>query len=395
MYNESTNRKVRILFFSATNLINGRGTEKVISEFIANAPLDKFEIYLMESDSFSAKRLDEKLLRKVNKNVTQIFKFKIIDYKFEFTKKNIFLFIINELLLRPINLYYQRFINQRKLLYKVKNYSIDIVYMGYNEFLPFVRGLHSKIILTTHNLPAKYPLISRIILNLGSNRLYYHGITGIHYFPAFKQFIKKSKKMYNLCLPNGSCTEKFKPKNNTNKSLQILFVGTIEKEKGILDFLNIFYLLKDTDIDFHIVGNGPLDHEIRIMSKKYQNLYYHGVVNQIELERIYSESDIFLYPTKRDNFALVVLDALSSGLYVITSCLLKGTYDDFQKLNYLEYNSFNNYNTIAVKLQKLNKNRENLRKLKCSIHEYTAQKYDWKEISNRLYKYFEYINDNK
>lgn len=390
MINESSKKKIKVLFFSAVDLINGRGTEKTISEFIVNAPIDKFEIYLLDSDSMSAKRLDKELLRKINDRVTK-FKFCNNDYKFEFVKKNAFLFIIYEVLLRPINLYYQRILKQRKLIETIKNYSIDIVYMGFNEYLPFLRGLQTKIILSTHNMPAKYPLISKIILKLGSNSLYYRGIIGIHYLPSFKSFINNSTKLYNLSLPNGTSTDKFKPVNNSSKNLQILFVGSIEKEKGIIDFLSVFYLLHDTDIDFHVVGYGPLSEEIRTVSKKYSNLHYHGVVEQSKLESIYSESDIFLYPTKRDNFALVVLDALSSGLYVLTSYLLKGTYDEFQKLGYLEYNSFNDYNSIAIKIRKMDESKQELRKLRSNIHAYTAKNYDWKKISNTLYRYFEEV----
>lgn len=390
MINESPEKKINILFFSAVDLINGRGTEKTISEFILNAPIDKFEIYLLDSDAMSTKNLDEELLRNINDRANK-FKFCNNDSKFEFAKKNTFLFIIYEVLLRPINLYYQRLLKQRKLIKTIKNYSIDIVYMGFNEYLPFLRGLHTKIILSTHTMPTKYPTLTKILLKLASHSLYYRGIVGIHYFPSFKPFIKNSPKLFNICLPNGTSTEKFKPVDNSTKNLQILFVGSIEKEKGILDFLSVFYLLKDTNIDFHIVGYGSLSEEIRTISKNYANLHYHGFIEQTKIGKIYSDSDIFLYPTKHDSFALVVLDALSSGLYVFTSYLLKGTYDDFQKLGYLEYSSFKDYNTIASKIRKMNENKVNLRKLRSNIHEYTAKNYDWKEISNTLYRYFEEV----
>lgn len=390
---QNRRRKIKILFFSAVNLSNGRGTEKVLAHFIENAPLEEFEIYLMESNVLSINRLDNDLENSIRNKTTKTFKFENVDEKFEFNKNNIFLFLLYEIALRPFILYYERTIKQRKILKEVNSYSIDIVYLGFNEYLPFLRGLKTKIIASNHNLHVKFQLFSKILLKLTSIGLYYRGISGFHYFPSYKRFITNSERIRNVCIPNGTTTEKFKPSGIVKTRLQILFVGNLEKEKGINHYLSIFYSLQNENIDFHVVGAGPLENVVRNESYKYDNLFYHGVVTERKLVDLYSESDIFLYPTRKDTYALVVLDALSSGLYVITSTLLEGVYDDFQKLKYLEYNDFNDLNLIANRIIDINKNKELLRKMKSDIHEYTSANYDWKIISRTFYNYINSLVD--
>lgn len=391
MEKAQTKKKIKILFFSAVDLINGRGTENVLAEFIANAPMDKFEIYLMQSNALNVKRLDEQLINKIKANTKKIYKFNNIDIKFEFNKRNVFLFLLYELMMRPFILYYERTIKQRDILKIVKSESIDIIYLGFNEYLPFLRGLKTKIILSTHNLPGKFPSLSKVILKLYAVGLYYRGAMGIHYFPSQRKYLKSPVNLKNLCLPNGTRSKEFIPSNKRGRNLQILFVGSIEYNKGVNEFLSIFNRLKYEDIDFHIVGGGPLEKEVNEKSRNHSNLIYHGVVELKELERIYSESDLFLYPTKSDTYALVVLDALSAGLYVITSNILKGTYDDFENLQYLEYNSFKNLDYVVKRIKDLSLERDLINESKQKIHKYVSDNYDWGIISKKLYEYFESI----
>jgi len=87
-----------------------------------------------------------------------------------------------------------------------------------------------------------------------------------------------------------------------------LNVGRVSKEKGLPDFLSLE--LPGTKV---VVGDGP-------MLSKYQEAYpsvkFLGAKSGQELGEIYSQSDVFVFPSKTDTFGLVMAEAIMSGVPV-------------------------------------------------------------------------------
>ena len=120
---------------------------------------------------------------------------------------------------------------------------------------------------------------------------------------------------------------KFKKVVNANKkvgwskNLSILFVGRLVEVKGVL---NIFKIAKNfPNIDFKIIGSGPLSGEVEKKSKKQKNTEFIGKVENNKLPIYYSAADLLLVPSKlvkqtfEEGIPRVMIESLSCGTPVI------------------------------------------------------------------------------
>ena len=94
-----------------------------------------------------------------------------------------------------------------------------------------------------------------------------------------------------------------------NKSDPIfLYAGRLAVEKNVQAFLAL-----DLPGQKWVAGEGPLADSLR---KKYPNARYIGVVSQEELAKLYSQADVFVFPSLTDTFGLVMVEAMACGLPV-------------------------------------------------------------------------------
>lgn len=131
---------------------------------------------------------------------------------------------------------------------------------------------------------------------------------------------------------NGVDLKRFSPQNNdrwrkdVRESLKIsedskvlLFVGSGFERKGLRTFIKALPLIKDHNFMAIIIGKGDTD-RYRAMAKRL------GVLNHIlflgiqkEIEMFYASADLFVLPTLYDPFSNATLEAMASGLPVITT----------------------------------------------------------------------------
>lgn len=137
----------------------------------------------------------------------------------------------------------------------------------------------------------------------------------------------------------GVDLEKFQtinPKSQINSksqipnTIQILFVGRLVKEKGILDVYEAFKNVKRvTDnakrLHLHIVGDGPLKHylEKKIFEDHLEKYIFIENKSYEEMPKEYQQADIFIAPSKRtktweEQYGMVFLEAMASGLPIVT-----------------------------------------------------------------------------
>lgn len=88
----------------------------------------------------------------------------------------------------------------------------------------------------------------------------------------------------------------------------LLYVGRVSHEKGIEDFLR----LKTAGTKL-VVGDGPARAELE---RKYPDAVFLGYRKGQALGEVYSQADLFVFPSKTDTFGIVVIEALASGLPV-------------------------------------------------------------------------------
>ena len=108
----------------------------------------------------------------------------------------------------------------------------------------------------------------------------------------------------------------------SDNEIVILFVGSGFERKGLqyaIESLALVPADKRSNLKLLVVGNGNIG--------KYQSLAKrHDIGNQVlftgaqtQIERYYAAGDIFLFPTLYEPFGTVCLEAMASGLPVITT----------------------------------------------------------------------------
>ncbi len=102
-------------------------------------------------------------------------------------------------------------------------------------------------------------------------------------------------------------------------AMAVLYVGRIAKEKGLEHVLNAMLEMarSHTPIRFVFVGDGPYDAELRAAAPG--NTIFTGRLDGVALSTAYASSDVFLFPSVTDTFGNVLLEAMASGLVVVSA----------------------------------------------------------------------------
>jgi UDP-glucose:(heptosyl)LPS alpha-1,3-glucosyltransferase len=118
---------------------------------------------------------------------------------------------------------------------------------------------------------------------------------------------------------NRWCENVRKSLNISNDSKVLLFVGSGFKRKGLKTLINAIPIIKKEDIKALIVGKGDVN-EYKALAENYgisDKIIFLGP--QKETEKFYAAADLFILPTLYDPFSNATLEAMASGLPVITT----------------------------------------------------------------------------
>jgi len=108
----------------------------------------------------------------------------------------------------------------------------------------------------------------------------------------------------------------------TNRPFRFVFAGLVCARKGIPLLQKAWAALQPTDAELWIVGPITPTAATRVLSNGRVRVV--GKVPNTELATILSESDVFVFPSYFEGFALVLLEAMACGLPVITTTATAG-----------------------------------------------------------------------
>ena len=122
--------------------------------------------------------------------------------------------------------------------------------------------------------------------------------------------------------PYGVNIEDFKPKKEfkRNEKMRFLFVGSFSQRKGISYLLQDFKELEDVgeNVSLTMAGRGIMDYEL-VKSYKLKCLETHINLPIEKLVELMQESDVFVFPSICEGFGLVLVQAMATGLPLITT----------------------------------------------------------------------------
>jgi len=165
-----------------------------------------------------------------------------------------------------------------------------------------------------------YPLIKIIVSKaeyvfVQSNEMFKNALS----FVGRKNF-KKVKRIYNGVDPNFKIDFQKRTKKDL---LNILFVGRLVKQKNVTLLIDALELVKQMNIPFvcYIIGDGKLRRKIQEKISKYKlkNIKLLGWLPFEEIINYYEKSHVFILPSEVEGMSLALIEAMSSGLFIITS----------------------------------------------------------------------------
>lgn len=259
--------------------------------------------------------------------------------------------------------------------YGLKNETLkngDQIFHGLSQELPVgIQKTNVKKIITFHDaifirFPELYdPFYRRIITHKTRNACQYADKIiaiseqskrdAIQFFDADE---KKIEVIYqgcnNIFRQKISASEKDNVRKKYNLPLEfLLYVGAIEKRKNIETLLRAIHVLT-SDISLVIVGRETsYSKVIRQLSKSLnldRRIIFLNNISTNELPAIYQLAKIFIFPSIFEGFGIPILEALCSGIPVISS---KGScFEETGGTHSLYFDSQNHYELAEV-IQKI------------------------------------------
>jgi len=144
------------------------------------------------------------------------------------------------------------------------------------------------------------------------------------------QFINKYFPGDYTIIPNGVDLEHFSPHASpidkfSDGKINIVFVGRLEKRKGLNHLLNVYSQVKQQAPNCRLIVVGPSTRwgskcEEQVRQNRLADVIFTGPVSYDELPRYYKTADIFCSPaTGRESFGIVLLEAMAVGKPIVAS----------------------------------------------------------------------------
>ncbi|NHW44442.1 MAG: glycosyltransferase family 4 protein [Candidatus Verstraetearchaeota archaeon] len=218
----------------------------------------------------------------------------------------------------------------------------------------------------------------------------------IESWEALRNVSKELPCLTNKCcvIWNGVCDELFVTIDgkSQNRKRQILCVARVEPIKGIHDLIVAFSKIAKNHGDWRLVIVGPLwnmryyeylQNLVKILGLERQ-VTFTGIVSDTQLYQLYSESSIFALPSYLEGFSIARVEALASGLPVITTT--SGGAEVVRGCGFIV--SPGDIDGLADALEKLMSN-EMLRAKLSEIAIKRAKELTWKKVAEKLAKIIE------
>ena len=232
------------------------------------------------------------------------------------------------------------------------------------------------------------------------------GLAFSHNSPKARIVVSQSMKREFVChygdiaksivvIPNGVDMEMFNPSNRSlyrdsirqrhgiSRSDPVLMLaGGDWERKGVSYAIEALSLLPQPDVKLLIVGSGDAKFYGQLAELKQVRERIIFVPHSNNLQEYYAASDVFVLPTIYEPFGLVIVEAMASGLPVITSGSAGAADVIIDGVNGLLLREPSDVNDLATKIELLLLNAE-LRRTMGEHARETAGKLSWDCVTQK------------
>ena len=132
--------------------------------------------------------------------------------------------------------------------------------------------------------------------------------------------LKASPEQDIKIIHNGIDKEEFIPANkpNRNSKITLISTGRLIKRKGY-EYL-IQAISNNKNIELQLIGEGNLKSNLQKLANKVKaNVYFLGNKEHSEISKFLQKADIFVLPSLNEGMSNSILEAMASGLPIITT----------------------------------------------------------------------------
>lgn len=211
--------------------------------------------------------------------------------------------------------------------------SIDVIHchnwMSWITARKIQKYYKCKIVSSCHFLQKQYdsmmenPIINyhRKIIDIEKDMLKNSNVVVVFSNPQKKFLINKykinNKKIHIIKHPVNVLLSKNKKEDIKTKTISVVFVGRVTRDKGVKELVNSIKLLhkKYPNLNLKIIGNNQL----RDFTKKQPEFI--KFLGQLSSKQVFKElltSDIFCLPSISESFGIAVVESMFCGLPVIS-----------------------------------------------------------------------------
>ena len=124
-------------------------------------------------------------------------------------------------------------------------------------------------------------------------------------------------------VPGATDTQRFSPGHRPLGSLQdppvLLFHGRVDRRKGVLDLLDACDLLRRRGRVFRLVVSGIGPDLDAVRDRAGGDVELTGYTTPEDAPEVYRRADVFVSPTYSEGFSNTILEAMASGLPVVST----------------------------------------------------------------------------
>lgn len=151
---------------------------------------------------------------------------------------------------------------------------------------------------------------------------YLDGLTAVS--DAAAGYVKTLTKEQLQIIPNGIDLTKYTPNkgHKVSSAPTILFIGRLEKRKGVRYLLEAFEIYAQSNPAAHLViaGNGPEREKLEdyVKSSGIPNVEFLGYVSEEQKQELFEKADLFCSPAPfGESFGIVLLEAMAKGVVTL------------------------------------------------------------------------------
>jgi glycosyltransferase involved in cell wall biosynthesis len=207
-----------------------------------------------------------------------------------------------------------------------------------------------------------------------------------HTTNKLKNDLKFKKKIYTI--PNGNDFEKLQEIKSSKRKSDVIFAGRLLNNKNVDILIKSIRLIKEKipKIKCLIIGDGPEKNNLEALTQKLnleKNIKFLGFLeNNDDVYALMKSSKVFVLPSTREGFGIVVIEANACGIPVITINHKDNAARDLIEEGKNGFVCQLNEEEIAKRIIRILINSSGLNMKKVCMD--LAKKYDWDNIVDKI-----------